>query len=186
MTCVRESAHSTEVGRLGYARWAPPIGRLETGGRPWTRMMDAVQPHATSKQSRTRPLRALVADLSNDLAHAWSRETSFDPEKWSIDNPAWGQCAVTALIVQDTLKGQLMRGTVDDVEHYWNRLPSGRYVDLTRHQFGQRVSPKLVEQTSREYVLSFPETQRRYDRLRRRLGLNGNRRAEGKSLSRSS
>ena len=136
-------------------------------------MKQAAAPEAVPTGQKKGSLKAAVSALSKALERAWSQETSFDPERWSADNPAWGQCAVTALIVQDALKGQLVRGTVGNVEHYWNRLPSGRYIDLTRHQFGHRVAPKLIEQTSRDYVLSFPETVRRYDRLRRRLQLPG-------------
>jgi len=62
--------------------------------------------------------------LAETLERAWSRETSADPEQWTPDNPAWGQCAVTALVVQDGFGGELVRATVDDASHYWNRLPT--------------------------------------------------------------
>ena len=35
------------------------------------------------------------------LGKCWKRETSAGPEGWTGENPAWGQCAVTALVVQD-------------------------------------------------------------------------------------
>ncbi|SDT24727.1 YunG family protein [Actinoplanes derwentensis] len=63
-----------------------------------------------------------------------------DLPEWRADNPARGQCGVTALIVQDLLGGELIVGEVQ-VEaakvghHYWNRLPDGQDVDLTAGQF---------------------------------------------------
>jgi hypothetical protein len=111
-----------------------------------------------------------LADLTGALRRAWGEETSSDPSIWSASNPAWGQCAVTALIVQDHFGGGLLRGTVDGSTHYWNLLPSGETVDLTLYQFGpEPPSIVQIEPRSREYVLAFPETVRRYRRLRRKV-----------------
>lgn len=110
-----------------------------------------------------------LESLAEALERAWSRQTSADPEHWIPENPAWGQCAVTALVVQDEFGGDLLRATVDDVSHYWNLLPDGSEVDLTREQFpeGATYGPTVVK--DREYVLSFPDTASRYLLLRRQL-----------------
>jgi hypothetical protein len=74
---------------------------------------------------------------------------------WSVpagtDNPAWGHCDVTALLLSDLLGGDLLVGEVylDGVQHgfhWWNRLPSGIEIDLTREQFrsGHVVTAKRV------------------------------------------
>jgi hypothetical protein len=108
--------------------------------------------------------------LTAAIRDAWTRETSVDPHGWSDANPAWGQCAVTALLIQESEGGELIRAEVDGTSHYWNRLPSGIEVDLTREQFGDRqirVGPIQVQ--SRDYVMSFPETRRRYEQLLGRL-----------------
>jgi hypothetical protein len=104
--------------------------------------------------------------LAAALAQAWRRESSADPAGWSADNPAWGQCAVTALIVQDHCGGELLHGTVCGQSHYWNRLDSGREVDLTMAQFEGQGRPANAERRERDYVLSFPDTRKRYQRLR--------------------
>lgn len=106
-------------------------------------------------------------ELSAALQAAWSEATSADPDGWARGNPAWGQCAVTALTVQDHLGGTLLRGEVGPVSHYWNVLPSGDEIDLTIRQFGDAVVVENVEPRTREHVLSYPETQRRYDLLAR-------------------
>lgn len=108
---------------------------------------------------------ALIARLSP----AWTSETSSDAAHWSEGNRAWGQCAVTALIVQDMFGGELLRSKVENISHYWNRLPSGEEIDLTRQQFGETVVLQGIETRTREYVLGFPDTRRRYKTLLRRL-----------------
>jgi hypothetical protein len=109
------------------------------------------------------------ADLLEGLIESWSRETSADPDSWTERNPAWGQCAVTALIVQEYLGGTLFRGEVGPISHYWNQLPSGELIDLTRVQFGDEFRIDRVEPRTREYVLSHPDTNRRYELLRGRV-----------------
>lgn len=115
-----------------------------------------------------------IGPLAEAIREAWSSETSID-ERWNGERPSLGQCAVTALVVQDYLGGELLRAEVEGVSHYWNRLPDGTEIDLTRDQF-TRFSPSQIETRSRDYVLSFPGTAHRYrllgDRIRSRTGTN--------------
>jgi hypothetical protein len=110
-----------------------------------------------------------IRGLGKMLQTAWSRETSADPEHWSPQNPAWGQCAVTALIIQDYMGGELLRCEIRGTSHYWNRLPSGEEVDLTIDQFGTNARRSPSVSRSRDYVLSVPSTAHRYGVLRSRL-----------------
>lgn len=111
-----------------------------------------------------------VVDLKGLIAAAWSKETSADPSQWSPTNPSLGQCAVTALVVQDFLGGELLRALVGQVSHYWNLLPSGGELDLTIGQFGPTPpAANDIAHRTRSYVLSFVETQRRYEILRDRV-----------------
>jgi hypothetical protein len=85
---------------------------------------------------------------------AWCLWTSdpVDQPGWTDANPASGQCASTALVVQDRLGGELLMAEVHEPDgsrqgvHYWNRLPDGRELDLTREQFqrGEVVGPARV------------------------------------------
>lgn len=84
----------------------------------------------------------MIGDLSEALRASWSVETAAPEDRpaWTPQNPARGQCAVTALIVHDHLGGRLVRGEVhvNDIRvdfHWWNELPDGTHVDLTRDQF---------------------------------------------------
>ncbi|MFD3807367.1 alpha/beta fold hydrolase [Streptomyces sp. NPDC058611] len=93
-----------------------------------------------------------LADIEAAIRAGWSAETCSpdDVERapWTADNPAWGHCDITALLVQDVVGGELMVGEVwhggeRQGYHCWNVLPGGIPVDLTREQFrhGQTVTP---------------------------------------------
>ena len=69
------------------------------------------------------------------LRVAWSHETG---AKWRADNPACGQCSVTALVVQDALGGELLKTDVDGAWHFYNRI-AGRRWDMTMSQFAQPI-----------------------------------------------
>jgi hypothetical protein len=118
--------------------------------------------------------------LARVVAKCWSRDTSFDPDSWCPENPAWGQCAVTALVVQDYLGGSLLFGQVNGFQHYLNRLPGNIEYDLTKGQFGQIDKVSRVKQADRAYVLSYRQTLRRYGKLKSRVEaeLNANTHAE--------
>lgn len=118
---------------------------------------------------RIQPDTKLVRALPAVFQECWRRETSYEPAKWSPENPTHGQCAITALVVQDLLGGDLLRAKVNGAEHYWNRLPDSSELDLTRDQFGSAPTATAPERVTREYVLSFSNTVRRYRKLSRSL-----------------
>jgi hypothetical protein len=53
--------------------------------------------------------------------------------------------------------------------HYYNRLPTGEDVDLTRDQFDRFKTVGSPEERTREHLLSNDDTARRYQLLRQRL-----------------
>jgi len=74
---------------------------------------------------------------------AWALDTCdpADADDWSAANPSRGQCGVTALTLNDLLGGVLLIADVTRGDgsrqgvHYWNLLPGGVEIDLTRQQF---------------------------------------------------
>ena len=128
--------------------------------------MRSSSPSETAVDARVPPA---VADLEREIRHAWSAATSAT-SAWSADRPSVGQCAVTALLVQDYFGGELLRGVVCGESHYWNRLPDGTEVDLTADQFQAYRLEAPAEARGRAYVLSFPDTANRYQRLRASVG----------------
>lgn len=84
-----------------------------------------------------------LLELERAFRLSWGADTTcLDAEglaKWHSDNAAHGQCGPTALVVQDLLGGDLLiadvtGGEEEDEVHYWNRLPGGLEIDLTREQ----------------------------------------------------
>jgi GNAT superfamily N-acetyltransferase len=121
----------------------------------------------------TRPARDGAAwtlrEVEDAIRASWGRDTSDDPDEWSEDNPARGQCGVTALVVRDLLGGAiLISGVLRDgrrVErHAWNRLDSGLVLDLTREQFEN--GEQLEEPQPGEPALA---DRSRYELLARRM-----------------
>ena len=87
------------------------------------------------------------------LRASWARDTSDDPDNWSTDNPALGQCAVSALVVRALYGGDIVIATVLDRDgertpdgHAWNVLPDGRHIDFAFDQFrdGEGLGPEIV------------------------------------------
>jgi hypothetical protein len=105
------------------------------------------------------------------IQEAWSADTSM-ADDWTPENPAKGQCAVTALVVQDLLGGKLLRAVVEGESHYFNQLPDGSWLDLTWSQFPEGAGiDALPQERTRDYVLSFEHTRTRYARLLRAVVL---------------
>lgn len=75
------------------------------------------------------------------LQSAWCRETGAG--SCGSDSTPIGQCAVTALLVQDLFGGDLVRAEVHCISgvesHYWNRITGIGDIDLTRGQYTQTI-----------------------------------------------
>jgi len=85
-----------------------------------------------------------LGEVTAAIAVSWSRETCYARddymERGRFGDKSRGQCGTTALVLNDYLGGDLVVADVfvdgqKDGVHYWNRLPDGRVVDLTREQF---------------------------------------------------
>ncbi|UQT55622.1 hypothetical protein M4V62_11240 [Streptomyces durmitorensis] len=127
-------------------------------------------------QASEKPL--TLPGLHAALRAAWSADTCSPDDvaraPWTADNPAWGHCDITALVVHDLFGGQLVVGEVWSADgeqqghHWWNRLPSGVELDLTREQFllGQQVTaPRAVERPPGR----LPRRHAEYELLRQRF-----------------
>ena len=104
------------------------------------------------------------------LLEAWSLETAV---QWTPENPASGQCNVTAAVVFDLFGGEILRTRLPEVWHYYNRI-EGRRVDFTDSQFtapGARFAvPERYDDeaaTREDAMTGIP--QREYDTLKAAL-----------------
>lgn len=104
-------------------------------------------------------------------------DTSADPWGWTPENPLWGHCAVASVLAQDFFGGELVRYSLETVKgyeylksHYANLLPNGEIVDFTISQYPKNIVEGLAyELRTRERVLSYPDTLRRYELLKSRF-----------------
>lgn len=67
----------------------------------------------------------------NILSDCWSINSS---SKWTQDNPAKGQCGVTALVVNDFFGGEILKTVTTEGWHFYNKIENSRF-DLTKSQF---------------------------------------------------
>jgi hypothetical protein len=94
--------------------------------------------------------------LETAIRAAWALDTCdpVDANDWSQANPVRGQCGSTALVIHDLLGGELLIAEVLRTDgshqgvHYWNLLPDGTEIDLTREQFASNEvvqQPRIVQ-----------------------------------------
>ena len=110
----------------------------------------------------------------DNIKESWDSETCYPDlaNKWSKANPSLGQCAVTALLVQDLIGGEIYCDK--SKHHYYNYEPIYRgLIDLTEDQFDTPVNHDYTFQTSREYLLHSEgakkaKTLERYELLKER------------------
>lgn len=113
-----------------------------------------------------------IETLKEKLSKSWSAETSNNPKTWRRKNPSAGQCAVTAVIVNELFGGVIVRGGLPGDSHYWN-LIENRVVDLTRDQFSENPSFETIGLRSKDYILKNENTKKRYEMLKRNLAEQG-------------
>lgn len=125
--------------------------------------------------SRIREIQESV-NLLTAIRQAWCAATCYPPsrDQWTPENPALGQGAVTALLLQELLGGDVVYNS--EHKHFWNRLEDGREIDMTLERFqGQFDSTLPIDRTcSREYMLegiaaTEARTMERYQILKARV-----------------
>ncbi|HDR7515291.1 hypothetical protein AB1I92_05585 [Bacillus mobilis] len=89
------------------------------------------------------------------LIKSWSIETS---SKWTSENPAKGQCGVTALVVQDICGGKIKKTKVGEEWHFYNCIDRQRF-DFTETQFNESLNYWDVESNQEEAFADTNEKQ---------------------------
>lgn len=121
-----------------------------------------------------------IHEIINTLRVSWSAETAFEASAWTPDNPARGQCAVSSLLVQDLLGGEIVRFAAEykgEQEKHFANSVDGALIDVTRSQYGTEAvfatsTPNLEGFSSlREKLLADEDTARRYGLLKKQFAL---------------
>lgn len=141
---------------------------LNTPGPPpdWAQRDDAIQarsddprgvPASSEKKGHT------LAEVQEAFEQSWSRGTC-QRREWDQDNPAWGQCAATAVAFRRIFGGKVLRTTVYDprkredgkvrFKHFYNEDAQGLSIDLTAIQYS--LTAKFHVNTREPYPRSLP------------------------------
>src|ERR1700689_2338790 len=104
-----------------------------------------------------------IADLYERLRRSWSLETS---RHWRHDNPAAGQCGVTALVVHDYIGGSVMKTDVNGAWHFYNFVNGCRY-DFSMSQFESLIGYSDIPSNRSEALAD--TTPEQYEQLRSRV-----------------
>lgn len=137
----------------------------------------------------------MIDQFIQQIKQGWTAQTSADTANWSPENPAWGQCAVTASLLAEKFGGDLFRVEYETPQgerssHYFNYIEGIGVVDATAEQFpeGTKFIPPLdsdisvlrqvtsdyldkkdFDGSAYEYVVSVPATQERLDILKNNM-----------------
>ena len=118
-------------------------------------------------------------ELKELLLNSWSKETCSLGlrDSWTVDNPSLGQCAITALVINDMFGGKIMRCMASSGSHYYNMIDDN-LIDLTVEQFqGEIPLYDEGEERTREYLLGNEDTKNRYllllKNIRNNMYING-------------
>lgn len=106
-------------------------------------------------------------NISYKLKKAWSKETAhpaYQP-KWNSNNPATGQCLVTALLIQELKGGEIASCKVGNYSHFVNII-NGQIEDYTVEQFKTPVEYKKITLKERKLLLRSKDTLKRYELLK--------------------
>lgn len=112
-----------------------------------------------------------IFEFKKLLSECWNKDTCSPVlrNNWSEDNPSIGQCAITALIVNDYFDGKIMRCMSSSGSHYYNIIDD-KIIDLTKEQFlGEIPLYEEGQERTREYLLSNEDTKKRYLMLKESL-----------------
>ncbi|WP_235939509.1 YunG family protein [Bradyrhizobium hipponense] len=74
-------------------------------------------------------------EVESALRKAWSLSTV---RQLTANNPAAGQCNVTALLIHELFGGDLLKTPLPAGDHFYDRIGGRRY-DLTASQFDQPI-----------------------------------------------
>jgi hypothetical protein len=94
------------------------------------------------------------------IRESWSLRTSGN---WLPDNPARGQCNVTAMLVHELFGGEILKTPLPEGDHYYNRL-DGKRVDLTDSQFDRPIAYADLPSDRTEALMG--TTAQKYEALR--------------------
>lgn len=111
-------------------------------------------------------------DLYDALEHVWCADTCAPRlrDRWSEDNKTWGQCSITAFLVQDIFGGKVFGVPREGGTFHCYNVVGDKVFDLTSEQFGdEKLSYEDNPEQFREVHFAKEEKRLRYELLKEKL-----------------
>lgn len=111
-------------------------------------------------------------DYYDILRGIWAADTCAPRMRdgWRADNPTYGQCSITAFLMQDIFGGRVLGVPREGGTFHCFNDVDGCVFDLTSEQFGdEKLDYDNCPEQSREVHFSKAEKKARYELLRQRL-----------------
>ena len=82
-----------------------------------------------------------INKLKKSLEKSYTKDLCYHKvqEKWTEDNKTYGMCAITALLVQQYLGGDIYKTHVNGISHHFNKI-NNKIIDLTKEQFNTNIN----------------------------------------------
>ena len=91
-------------------------------------------------------------------------------DEWSKDNKTWGQCSITAFLIQDIFGGEVYGVLLPDGNYHCYNIVGDCVFDLTSEQFGdEKLDYGDDPEQFREVHFAKEEKRLRYEYLKARL-----------------
>lgn len=110
-----------------------------------------------------------IENIQKVLLECYSKDLCYPKvqDDWDESNKCFGMCAITSLIINDYLAGDICKIHVDGISHYFN-LIDNTIIDLTSSQFNHNIDYKNYQIIDRQKILT-DDTKDRYNILKARL-----------------
>ena len=104
------------------------------------------------------------------ITKGWSKETAHPSyqNKWSTEKPSVGQCAITAMYLNQKYGYPIYEVMVGKSRHFFNKDKEGNIVDLTKDQFNGDISYTHIRE--RQFKDLYKSCKSRYDKFISNLG----------------
>jgi hypothetical protein len=101
----------------------------------------------------------------NNIIRGWSRETAHPSyqNRWAPENPSAGQCAITAMYINQKYGYPIFETMVGKSRHFFNKDKEGNIVDLTKDQFDSDIS--YAHARERQFKDLYKSCKSRYDKF---------------------
>lgn len=107
-----------------------------------------------------------INELKEILLKIYDKSTVYYKwkSKWTKENPTYGQCVPTALLVQYYFGGDIYKHNIEF--HYYNVI-DGEVIDLTKDQF--KYDLDYSQGKKKQPILSQSETNERFEILKSKV-----------------